>query len=267
VFYHEVEAAFDKQYAASLGMPVDRVTFVADDDAGDTVEDFFENLTELCDERIKSKAKHPVLYILDSVDALSDRAEQERRIDQGTYGTKAKQMSEVFRRLTKKLARARVTLILISQVRAKMDAVVFGKKTTRSGGKALDFYSSLIIELAEVGKDYHEVRGVKRPVAINVACQVTKNKVGPPFRNVHFPVVFNYGIDSELASFDWLRKQAKIGIDGWRMVGYDGKGTPTVRFLNANRDDAAWVRDLDKLVCSTWGEVEKEFMPPRRKYD
>ena len=270
VFYHEVEAAFDKPYAQSLGMPVDRVIFPGDDEdgiaaIGDTVEDFFTSLDVLCDKRI-GKDSPPLLYILDSVDALTDEAEKKRKIDEGTYGTKAKQMSQVFRRLTRKLARARITVILISQIRAKMDAVQFGKKTTRSGGKALDFYASVIIELAEVKKLWRESRGIKRPIGILVSCFVDKNKVGPPFRRVTFPVMFNYGIDDEAASFDWLRKEVKIGIADWRDLGYKGKGAPTVALLNNNIEDPDWVQDLQALTVDIWQEVERDFMPTRRKY-
>src|SRR5262245_21634557 len=103
ILYRESEAAFDVDYAKSMGMPVSRVEF-APPDKFFTVEDFFEDISHILDEL--SKSNTPALYALDSLDALSDRDELEREIDKGSYGAaKAKKLSELFRRLVQKIER------------------------------------------------------------------------------------------------------------------------------------------------------------------
>ena len=179
--YKEAEAAFDKGYAEILGMPLDRVEFEED---FDTVEEFEKDVKAFC-ERIKKK-RVPGLYIVDSLDALSDKAELGREIDKGSYGTsKARLMSEFFRRNKRTLQHAKVTLMIISQVRDKINAT-FGRKWTRSGGRAMDFYASQVLYLAEIKKLYKTVRGVKRAHGVVIRAKITKNKVGIPFREVDF---------------------------------------------------------------------------------
>jgi len=93
----------------------------------------------------------PLLYILDSLDALSDEAELGREITKGSFGTKAKQLSEIFRRLVVKMKKKNIQLLVISQIRDNV-GVMFGKKQKRMGGKALDFYAVQVIWLAVVKK-------------------------------------------------------------------------------------------------------------------
>ncbi len=180
IFYVESEAAFDKSYAEALGMPVNQVNFVED---LFTVEDLFKFLIDT--------VAGDALVIVDSLDALSDKSEMEIDIEQGTYGgvKKAKQLSTTFRRLNKKLSTSNVTVVFVSQIRAKLD-VTFGKKTQRSGGKALDFYASQVIFLAEMGKRYITRKKVKKPIGIDVRAKIEKNKIGLPFREVEFPIIF-----------------------------------------------------------------------------
>src|SRR5262249_54440053 len=124
----------------------------------------------------------PGFYILDSLDALSDEAEKARAIDEGTYAmNKAKQMSALFRRLCQEMAQYNCTLAVISQVRDNI-GVTFGDAYTRSGGKALDFYCSQIVWLAQTGKIARTVKGIERIVGVDIKAKVKKNKVGLPFR-------------------------------------------------------------------------------------
>jgi len=115
IWYREAEAAFDESYAEALGMPISRVKFLAQDGAFETVEDFDADLQKQADWCLRNK--RPGLYILDSLDALSDRKELARDADKSSYGTdKAKQMSQMFRKKIRLLRRARMTVIIISQV-------------------------------------------------------------------------------------------------------------------------------------------------------
>src|SRR5206468_8961680 len=109
-----------------------------------------------------------------------DDAEQKREIDDGSYGAnKAKKMGELFRRLVADLEEANVLLIVVSQLRDKI-GVMFGEKQTRTGGRALDFYASHIVWLAEIGKIKKTIQKVERVIGVNVRARVKKNKVGLP---------------------------------------------------------------------------------------
>src|SRR3990167_3427011 len=164
IWYREAEAAFDPTYAETIGMPLDRVSFGKH--KLDTVEDFYTDLlkqTEWCQENDR-----PGLYILDSLDALSARKELERDVDKGSYGAdKAKQMSQLFRKLIRQVEASKMSVIIISQIRDKI-GVTFGRKTSRSGGHALDFYASIIIYLSHITTLTKIRNGQKRSTGIRI---------------------------------------------------------------------------------------------------
>jgi len=229
IIYRESEAAFDQSYAAALGMPIDRVDF--GEEQLDTVEDFFEDLSKVM------RTKTDCLYIIDSLDALSDRAELERNIDQPSYGgEKAKKMSQLFRRLARDIKRSNVTLLIVSQVRDKIGAR-FGRKTTRTGGRALDFYASQVLYLTQLGRLVKKFRKIKRPTGVRVLGFVDKNKISIPFREAEFVIKFGYGIDDQAASLNFL-KQAGIQPNG----------------------------DLNAQVEREWYALEEMFLPKKGKY-
>lgn len=262
IWYNEAESAFDKGYAAALGMPIDSIIFVAEDypEANTTVEGFFEHLKMVCDETDGKNG----LYILDSLDALSDKAEMERSIDEGSYGAnKAKKLSEMFRRIIRKLEASGITLIIISQIRDKI-GVTFGKKTTRSGGKALDFYASIVLFLAEVGKIKKTINKVERPVGVKVKAKAEKNKVGLPYRDCTFPIMFGYGIDSLQASLDWLASVGEL-----EQLDIDPKSIKRkLKSLESIPDDEyfKFTENVESIVKKTWNDIELKFLPTRKKY-
>lgn len=258
--YAEVESAFDKQYAEALGMPVDQVEF-ADDIY--TVEDFYEDLEKTLDEL----NGRPCLYILDSLDAISDRAELERDIDKGSYGgEKPKKMGELFRRLVQKLEASRVLLIIISQIRDKI-GVTFGKTKMRTGGKALDFYASVVIWLSEVEKLKRTVNKIDRIVGIQVRAKCEKNKIGLPFRECSYPILFGYGVDDLTANAEWLlevNREECLAELGLSKAGYK------IRINNLRNGGGEEVKELRRkmreVVSREWQKIEISFLPKARKY-
>lgn len=223
-------AAFDEDYANALGIPMDRVEIKNEID---TVEAVFDDLTAL-------NSKHPGLYIVDSLDALSDEAEMGRGIRDGSYGAaKAKKLSELFRRLVRKLGRQKICVIIVSQVRDNI-GVTFGEKHGRSGGKGLDFYCSQILWLAHIKTLKRTITKVERPIGITVRARCKKNKIGLPFRQCDFDIRFGYGIDDVGSASEFLNS-----------VGRLVPKTPEA---------------LREAVIREWFVIEKKFLPEKRKY-
>lgn len=228
--YVDAESAFDIEYAKALGIPMDRVTIVDD---FNTIEDIFTDL--------KKARRGPGLYIIDSLDALSDASEMEREINQGSYGaSKAKKLSELFRRLVRQVSQQNTCVIVISQVRDAI-GVMFGNKHTRSGGRALDFYASQIIWLAKLKTIEKTISKVKRPIAVTIKARCKKNKIGLPFRECEFDIKFGFGIDDAKASSEFLTNLAK----------------PVPKTAG----------ELREAVIKEWYAIEKRFLPEMRKYD
>lgn len=263
VRYGEAEAAFDNSYAAGLGFPVEQVTFPADEREFLTIEDFFEDLMEQI--TWSADTGCPLLYIVDSLDALSTRTEMSEDIDKGTYGTeKAKQLSRLFRQVVQPLRTNNVTLGVISQIRDKLN-VTFGKKTTRAGGKALAFYCSQIVELQHIGRLKRTRKGVERVVGINARAAVEKNKLGAPFRTADFPIYFSYGIEDLEASVRWLQVNNQLDAVGWT----GAQATAYIKRITTMDQDEYRVdcKEIGAAVREAWGAIEHAFQPTRSKYD
>lgn len=257
--YREAESAFDKGYAGALGMPIDRIDFGSK--RIETVEDLFEDLTKICE-----KAKQKELVVVDSLDALSDRSEMEREIDEGSYGAnKAKKMSELFRRLTQTMADADVTLIIVSQVRDKIGAM-FGAKYTRTGGRALDFYASQVLMLAHLGRIVRTTRGLKRATGVKVLGKLDKNKISLPFREAEFPIHFGYGVDDAQSMVNWLKLTKGFKPKDYGLTEEDSKKVLPI-LLDMSRGEEREVMDLLRdNVTARWYEIEQDLMPARSKY-
>ena len=257
IAYREAEAAFDKGYAEALGMPLDRIDFGKKPIM--TVEDFSKDLEAFAD-----ASKEPGLYIVDSLDALSDDKEMERDIKDNSFGAaKAKKMSELFRKLIKKLEASQVCLIIISQVRDNI-GVSFGEKYTRNGGKAMDFYASHCLWLAQIKKLDRTIDGIKRITGVQVKANCKKNKIGLPFRECTFNIKFGFGIDDIAANLDYL-----ASVDLLNKVGLTKEQvTKFCRKLDDLTDDE--YRETRSRIATTtrdsWSEVERKFLPTKRKY-
>lgn len=263
--YGEAEHAFDEPYARALGMPMERIEFNQGDVPLSTVEEFYHDLERCIEQRKKNQ--HGI-YVLDSLDALSDDAEQGRDFGEASYGgTKPKALSEFFRRKIADIKDSGTLLVVVSQIRDKL-GVTFGPTKTRSGGKALDFYASQVVWLSEIGKITKTRDKIERVVGIKVRAKITKNKVGLPFREVDYPVMFGYGIDDLTANVEWL---LSVGAEKLLTKEFEiSKAGYATRLANLRNKGGAEVQELrqglTKMVFQQWAEVETKFLPTARKY-
>lgn len=263
--YAETEAAFDPEYAEALGIPVGRITMNEKGATINTVEDLYEDMVK-CLDKFKGR---PGLYIVDSLDAISDEAEQGRKFDEGTYGgTKPKQIGKMFRMLVDRFNEQQVLLVIISQLRDKIGtAAMFGDTKTRSGGRALDFYATHIVWLQELGKKKRTVGGVERIVGVDVRARVKKNKIGLAHREASYPVLYGYGIDDMTAAVEWLidnkaedrLKDLDVSKSGYKVKiqAMRDKGGQPVRDFRAT---------MVRVVREEWRRIEESFLPKARKY-
>lgn len=266
--YLEAESAFDQDYARALGMPVDQVEWAKPVNAktGDsdrTVEWMFDDIRDML-KRLKGR---PGIYVVDSLDALSDRAELARDISDGSFGAqKAKKLGEMFRRLVGEMEESRLLLIIISQIRDKINAM-FGEKYTRSGGHAMDFYATHCLWLSQIETLKRTVAKIERPVGLGIRAKCKKNKVGLPLRECDFPLLFGYGIDDITANVEWLIEAGREDVLADVDMSKAGYKIRIHALRNKGGDEMAAVRrTLTDIVCREWAAVETTFLPKAQKY-
>ncbi|MEE2002530.1 recombinase RecA [Alkalimonas sp. MEB108] len=202
----DAEHALDPVYAAKLGVNVDDL-LVSQPDTG-------EQALEICDMLVRSAAVDVV--IVDSVAALTPKAEIEGDMGDSHMGLQARLMSQALRKLTANIKRSNTLCIFINQIRMKI-GVMFGNPETTTGGNALKFYASVRLDIRRIGsvKDGDEIIGNETRV------KVVKNKVAPPFKQAEFIITYGQGINKQGELLD-LGVQEKLVDKSGAWYAYQG---------------------------------------------
>ena len=230
----DAEHAFDSSYAQQLGVDVDNL-LISQPDNG-------EQALEIADSLIRSSAID--IIVIDSVAALTPKAEIEGEMGDAKMGLQARLMSQALRKLTSSISKTKTVCIFINQLRDKI-GVVYGNPETTTGGNALKFYASVRIDIRRVSviKDGEEQLGTRTRV------KVVKNKVAPPFKKAEFDIMFGEGISKMSELIDLGVKLGIVQKSGaWFNYG-------DIR-LGQGRDNAKqFLRDNPEIANDIEGQV------------
>ena len=244
--YVDAEHALDPVYAKKLGVDIDEM-LISQPDTG-------EQALEICDTLVRSGGVD--IVVIDSVAALTPKAELEGVMGDQLPGLQARLMSQALRKLTGSIAKSNTIVLFINQIRMKI-GVMFGNPETTTGGNALKFYSSVRLDIRRIGaiKDRDEVIGNQTRV------KVVKNKVAPPFKQVEFDIMYGQGV-SKVGELVDLGVKANIVEKSGSWYSYDGsrigQGRESAKeFLRTNPDVA---NKIETAIRAASGQIGQNLV-------
>ncbi|WP_336056239.1 recombinase RecA [Nitratireductor sp. CH_MIT9313-5] len=247
----DAEHALDPVYARKLGVDLENL-LISQPDTG-------EQALEICDTLVRSGALDVI--VVDSVAALTPRAEIEGEMGDSLPGMQARLMSQALRKLTASISRSKTMVIFINQIRMKI-GVMFGSPETTTGGNALKFYASVRLDIRRIGsvKDRDEVVGNQTRV------KVVKNKLAPPFKQIEFDIMYGEGV-SKLGELIDLGVKAGIVEKSGAWFSYNsqrlGQGRENAK--NFLRENPAVAEEVELALRQNAGLIAEKFLDDARK--
>ena len=238
--YIDAEHALDPVYAEAIGVDIDNL-YISQPGCGEEAMDVAEMM-------IRSGAMD--IIVVDSVAALTPKAEIEGDMDDLQVGLHARLMSKALRKLTACLANTRCTMIFINQLREKV-GIVYGNPEVTTGGRSLKFYSSVRLDIRRVESlKEHNVF-----VGNHVRVKVVKNKVAPPFKEAHFEIIFGEGINKESDLISIAADRGIIRKSGaWYFYGDEQIGQGKEKTKNYLKENPEVYQEIKDKVISTFND-------------
>lgn len=251
VGFLDAEHALDPEYARRIGVNVDDL-ILSQPDSGEQALEILETL-------VRSNGFDVI--VVDSVAALTPRAEIDGDMGDSHMGLQARLMSQALRKLTAIVSRTRTTVVFLNQLRMKI-GVMFGNPETTTGGQALKFYSSVRMDIRNIGKIEDTGNVDKELVGNRVRVKVVKNKVAPPFKSAEFDVMYNKGISFEgdlldiATKYNITRKAGAFYSYGENKLGQGRENSKS--FLRENEKILkALEKDVKTLIYGSPKEMEE----------
>jgi recombination protein RecA len=247
----DAEHALDPVYAAALGVDIENL-LVSQPDTG-------EMALEIVDQLVRSAAVD--IVVVDSVAALTPRAEIEGEMGDLAVGSQARLMSQAMRKITGNIGKSGCTVIFLNQLRQKI-GVTYGNPETTTGGNALKFYASVRLDIRRI----QTLKRGTEEYGIRAKVKVAKNKVAPPFRIAEFDILFGRGISTLGCLLDLAEETGVVTRKGaWYSYEGDniGQGRDnTITWLEQNPDQAQLIEQLTRQKLTEGSEVTANSMKP-----
>jgi len=230
----DAEHAFDSTYAKKVGIDLDQL-LISQPDTG-------EQALEICETLVRSNAVD--LITVDSVAALTPRAEIEGEMGESQIGLQARLMSQAMRKLTAAISKSKTCVIFINQIREKI-GVFFGSPETTPGGRALKFYASVRIDLRRIGS----IKEGDNVIGGRIRARIVKNKVAPPFKEAGFDILHDEGISKTGSIIDMgIEKEVVKKSGTWLLYKNEKLGQGMAQAKRFLKENPKILKELEKEV-------------------
>ena len=266
--YIDTESSLNAQFLRAIGVDVEKMVYLP----LETIEDIFDAIENVI---LKVRENNPdklVTIVVDSVAAATTKIESAADFEKDGYATqKAIIISKAMRKITNLIGQERILLIFTNQLRQKLGAMPFADQYTTSGGKALQFHSSVRLRLKQVGKLKEKINGVDEVVGSEVEATVVKNRIGPPNRKIRYNVFYRQGMDNYGG---WLKlmKNYKVckqsgpickytDTETGEMITFSGKDLETLCGERPEIKEAMYRDTCDAYIMKYQHEDEQDMDP------
>lgn len=250
----DTEAAVSPEFFRSIGIDMSQLIYVK----LLTIEDIFKTIEDIITSVRQSDSERLVTIVVDSVAGATTKVEESADYEKDGYATtKAILMSKALRKITNLIDRQRILLVFTNQLRMKLNAMGFGDPYITSGGKALDFHSSVKIRLKSTGKLKQKIYGQDEVIGNKTEAIVTKNRVGPPYRKSKFELYFDSGIDKYSSWINVMKDYKIVKQSGaWYTYSLDkGDGSEPEEIKFQSKDFVDIMKDRPDVKNSMYQEI------------